>query len=207
MKRTVIMVLSIEERKMFFKNWLKLLAFVNKKYKIIKNFGNPESPVGLNIDELMKIREKLWENSYIINEYLEKTKINNEDEKIVNSWNKYINGKFLFIKSLKKYSIFMDFDEKRLFGVYGISSPIVDMMPYLPIMIQTVLIPFNGKIIYDSLIKQDNVSFGKNMRQSFNEEYIEIKRRNGIINILDGLPPYFTHSHSTQQSKKNCQSG
>ena len=179
------MVLSIEERKIFFKNWLKLLIFVNNKYNIINNFGTPKSPVGLIPEELMKIRNKLWGNNFLINEYLEKAKLKNEDKNIVSSWNKSIKGKYLFIKSLKKYSVFMDFENKKLYGVYGISSPIDEIVPYLPIMIKTVIIPFNGKIIFDSLIEMDNMSFGRNMRQSFNEEYIEIKKESGIINILE----------------------
>jgi hypothetical protein len=179
------MFLSVEERTIFFKNWLKLLTFVNNKYKIVKGFGTPKSPLGLNPNELIQIRNKLWENSFLINEYLDTAKINNTEKSIIKSWNKYIKGKFLFLKSLKKYSIFIDFDNKKNYGVHGISSPIIDIMPYLPVMIQTVLIPFNGKIIFDSLIQRDNISFGRNMRQSFNEEYIEIKRKYGIINSIE----------------------
>jgi hypothetical protein len=179
------MVLSTEERKLFFDNWLKLLTFVNDKFKIVKSFGAPKSPVGLNPDELIKIRNKLWENSFLINEYLEKVKIENEEKSIVGSWNKFIKGEYLFLKSLKKYSILMNLQNNRIYGVYGISSPIIDIMPYLPIMIQTVLIPFNGKIIFDSLIERKNISFGRNMRQSFNDEYNEIRKKHGIISIIE----------------------
>ena len=52
------MVLTIDERENFFKNWLKLLTFVNNKYDIIKNFGNPKSPIGLN-EEYIKIKKNL----------------------------------------------------------------------------------------------------------------------------------------------------
>ena len=179
------MVLTIDERKNFFKNWLKLLTFVNNKYDIIKNFGNPKSPVGLKIEELMQIRDKLWENDFLINEYLEKAKLNNYDKDIVYSWNKNVKGKFLFIRSLKKYSVFMELNEKILYGVHGISSPIIDIMPYIPIMLQTTLIPYDGKIIFDSLIKRDNISFGRNMRESFNEEYMELKKNFGIRTVLE----------------------
>jgi len=179
------MVLTIEEKDNFFKNWLKLLAFVNKRYDIVKNFGSPKSPIGLKIEELVKIRDRLWEKDFIINEYLENTKLKKYDKDIVSSWNKNVKGKFLFIRSLKKYSVLMELDKKYLYGVYGISSPIIDIMPYIPIMIQTVLIPYNGKIIFDSLIKMDNISFGGNMRQSFNEEYMEIKKNIGIKTILE----------------------
>jgi len=67
----------------------------------------------------------------------------------------------------------------------GITNPIIEIVPNLPMMIETVIIPFKDKIIYDSLIQRHNVIVGKNMRQSFNEKYIEIKKKNGIKNILE----------------------
>ena len=179
------MFLSVDDRKLFFKNWLQLLTYVNDKYSIIDNFGTPKSPVGINTDDLLKIREKLWDNNFVINEYLEKAKLEDEEKNIVSSWNKFIYAKFLFIRSLKKYSVFVDFGEKKLYGVYGISSPIIDLVPYIPVMVKTVLIPFKDKIIFDSLIGIDNVSFGGNMRRSFNEDYMEIKKENGIITTLE----------------------
>ena len=179
------MFLSIEERKVFFKNWLKLLIFVNNKYKIIKSFGCPKSPIGLDPDELIKIRNKLWKNKMCINEYLKYSNIKNEDRNIVNLWNNFICEKFLFIKSYKKYSVFMDFSNNKIYGVNGISSPIINIIPYLPKMIKTTLIPFNGKIIFDSLIEVENITFGKNMEKSFNEEYMKLKRKIGIIEVLE----------------------
>ncbi|MCL2410174.1 MAG: hypothetical protein FWC97_00890 [Treponema sp.] len=179
------MVLPIEERNLFFKNWLKLLTFVNNEYKIVSKFGAPKNPVGLDPNDLIQIRDKLWENKSIIDKYLNQARLKNEDKNIVSSWKNFRKGKFLLIKSLKKYSVLLDIEKEKLYGIYGISSPITDLLPYLPIMIETVLIPFNGKIIYDSLIERDNISFGKNMRQSFHEKYIEIKQKSGIINSLE----------------------
>jgi len=175
------MVLSIEERKLFFKNWLKLLSFVNKKLKIIDNFGEPDNPVGLDINELMKIRKKLWENSKLIDEFIETSNLNMEDSKIVKSWNNFIVGKYLVIKELKRYCVFFDVDKDILYGVVGISSPFSQTISYFPSLIETVLIPFNEKIIYDSLIESNNISFGPNMKKSFNEKYSEIKKKKGII--------------------------
>ena len=62
---------------------------------------------------------------------------------------------------------------------------IIEIVPDLPMMIETVIIPFKGKIIYDSLIKRYDVIIGKNMRQSFNEKYKEVKNRIGIKCILE----------------------
>ena len=50
-------------------------------------------------------------------------------------------------------------------------------------MIETVLIPFKDKIIYDSLIMCHNIEFGPNYTKSFEEKYIEIKKEKGIKEI------------------------
>ena len=175
------MVLTFEEKKIFFKNWLKLLTFVNNKYKIIKKFGSPENPVGLNINNIGKIRNKLWENVNIIEEYIKCSNLENEDKDIVVLWKKYKKGKFTIIKTLKKHTIFLDNKKNQLYGVNGITSPIIEMIPFFPIMVETVLIPFKNKIIYDSLLEYDNISFGGNYRRYFIENYNKIKKEKGII--------------------------
>ena len=179
------MILEDKERKLFFKLWLKLLVFVNNKYKLIKNFGSPEIPVGLNIDDIGKIRNKLWKNYNIIDEFLKYTNLCKNDYEIVNSWKNFIKGKFIVLKNYKEYTVIMDSDNEILYGIYGITNPIIEMVPALPMMIETVIIPLKGKIIYDSLIQRYDVIVGKNMRQSFNEKYIEIKNRIGIKCILE----------------------
>jgi hypothetical protein len=178
------MVLTVEERKLFFKNWLKLLAFVNERYNMVQDFNNPDNPVGLNINEINKIRNKLWKNSFIIDKYIKVAKLNDEDLKIVNSWKRFIKGKFLIIKELKKYSIFLDIEKEILYGVNGISEPFSEMLYSFPLMIESVLIPFKGKIIYDGLIGRHNIEFGPNYKKSFEEKYKEIKKEKGIKETL-----------------------
>ena len=179
------MVLSIEERIIFYKNWLKLLTYVNNEFRIIDGFGEPNNPVGLNINDLMKIREELWKNINVIDKYIKTSNLNIEDFYLVNSWKNCIKGKYLLIKELKKYCVFLDINKNNLYGVYGISSPFSQMVPCFPFMIETVLIPFNGKIIYDSLITSHNITFGSNMKKSFNEQYSEIKKEKGIAISLE----------------------
>jgi len=179
------MILEDKERKLFFELWLKLLVFVNNEYKLIENFGSPKTPVGLNIDDIVNIRKKLWENYKIIDKFLKYTDLAKNDYEIVNSWKNFIKGKFIVLKDYKKYTVIMDIDKEILYGIYGITNPIIEIVPDLPMMIETVIIPFKGKIIYDSLIKRYDVIIGKNMRQSFNEKYKEVKNRIGIKCILE----------------------
>lgn len=60
--------------------------------------------------------------------------------------------------------------------------------PYLPIMVEAALLPFNNKIIYDSILISYRITFGSSIRRSFNEAYQEAKSRFGIITSLPFLP-------------------
>jgi hypothetical protein len=109
-----------------------------------------------------------------------------EQIKVLKGWkNNNVTGGFLFVRQLKKYSVFFDTKHHKLYGVLGISNPISDFYPYLPAMVKAVLLPFKEQIIYDSLLENYNVSFGHNMRQDFHEEYMEIKKREGIISKIE----------------------
>ena len=62
--------------------------------------------------------------SFIIEKYIKAAKLNDEDMKIVKSWKMFIKEKFLIIKDLKKYSIFLDIEKEYCMGlmVFLISS-------------------------------------------------------------------------------------
>ena len=178
------MVLIVKERKLFFKNWLRLLAFVNDKYDVIPGFGHPNTPVGLDIHDILKIRDKLWEDSSVIDEYIKTTDLNDEDLTITSSWKKFIKGRFVIVKHLVNFSVLLD-EKNILYGVTGITDSIAEKMPDIPFVIGTVLLPFKGKIIYDSIITFPNITFGRNYRTSFRETYKKIKREKGIMTIID----------------------
>jgi hypothetical protein len=174
------MALTMDERVFFFNNWLKLLAYVNNEYNIIKGFGHPNVPVGLNKNDIAKIREKLWEEKSIIDTYLKANELEKDAYELVNSWKKFIKGNFVAIKELKTYCIMLNDDNDELYGVYGISDDFSAMLPAFPFMMRTVLIPFKNKIIYDSIIVHNGILFGPNYRRSYNEKYKTIKETKGI---------------------------
>ena len=54
------------------------------------------------------------------------------------------------------------------------------MRRQLPIMLETVLLPFRDKIIYDSYIGTIPVSFGKGMLKMLNDMFNKITEEFGI---------------------------
>jgi hypothetical protein len=181
------MTLQPQEVTIFFNNWLKLLAFVNDKHKLVKDFGHPESPVGLQYEAIVKLKTKLWENVSIIDEYIDTVwDLPRSDIQVLKGWKNKIEGTFVIVRHLKKYSVFLDDTNDLLYGVIGITNSISEIITpdVLPMMVKTVLLPFGDQIIYDSIFHVHNVQFGPNIRRNCKEQYSEIKEKKGIISTL-----------------------
>ncbi|AEF82280.1 hypothetical protein [Leadbettera azotonutricia] len=179
------MHLSKEENNIYFKNWLDILAFVNDKYQIVKKFGHPKKGEDINLNHVDEIKTKLWENTKIIDEYIKiNKKLSDDDIYLLKSWKKRITGKFIILKQLKNYCIFLDEKQENVYGIIGLSNSIAEYLPFIPVYIETTLMPFKDRIAYDGILKITEVQIGKNMAQSFTEEYKRIKEEKGIITEL-----------------------
>lgn len=172
--------------KRFYHIYFSLLDYTNEKYRITSKVKNLVTSDKVNPQDISPIREKLWENNEILDEVVDKNPFgfSSSDLEVINSWNNRIADKFILLKHLKNYSIMMG--GGKLYGVTGIVSPFSEMFPsfVLPLFVDAVLIPFEGKIIYDSLLIPYNVRFGGGAKRGFNEEYRETKEKNGIITTL-----------------------
>lgn len=184
------MYLSKENAELFYKIWLGLLSYVNKKYNVEPSLGEMKSPKGLDIQKVGKVRNKLWEDKSIFDEYIEKHVgiLPEREINILKSWkNNNIGGEFVVVKNLKNYSVFMKPEKQgKLYGVIGINNSVEEMLPTyaLPLYVNAYLIPFGDKIIYDSVIAPYNVTIGNNMSWEIKEEYNLRKASGGIITNL-----------------------
>lgn len=183
------MYLNENDIRKFYRIWFRILEYTNQKYEVAPKLKLVGTSRPIKPADVIPIRNVLWENDSIIEEYIKKNPYGLDEDEIVilTSWKIRISGKFLILKHLKNYSAFMHVEKDgKVYGVIGISEPIAEMFhsSYLPMLIETVLIPFKDKIIYDSLLMPYNMHIGSNMRRSFNEEYKELKEKYGVITIL-----------------------
>lgn len=182
--------LSYNERKLFYETWLKLLVFVNRKLDVVNYKFNAIYPSNNNEILLHKIRERLWTNPDLISEFLSKdTTLSNEEVMLLRSWEKhFIKGRFVLLKYEPDYAIFMRVDKDeapKLYAVKGITNSVADNIRcQLPTMLETVLLPFGEKIIYDSFLAINPIIFGDGMKDMFKKEYIQSKEAYGIIKKL-----------------------
>ncbi|MDD4076917.1 MAG: SEC-C domain-containing protein [Bacilli bacterium] len=182
--------LSFSEQKLFYETWLKLLDFVNGKLNVVDYQFDLTYPGQYDESLIYKIREKLWMNPNLISEFLIKdVTLSDEETLLLCSWEKhFIKGQFVLLKYEPDYAILMlmDKDEKpKLYAVKGITNSVADTVRcQLPAMLETVLLPFGEKIIYDGFFGLNSISFASGIKNIFAKEYAQIKSTHGIITKL-----------------------
>ena len=174
------MILEAGQAQHFYSLWISLLDFVNHEYRIDSQLYGMRSPKGLPVEPILRIREKLWENRSLIDSYVKTNphQLSNSELKTVSGWKNSVEDTFMILRHLKSGSIFIpSYREDAAYIVCGIYSAWEEMLrgAPLPQAVTTVLIPFEGRIIYDGLMSSYNVRFGGNIKRSLNEHYRKLK--------------------------------
>lgn len=182
------MKLSEKDGQLFYKLWMPLLDYVNKKYKINKKIKNMPKAKVLEPREVKEIADVLWENVDIIDEYLAEpgNLMPAEHREIIVSWKNCISGTFAMERHLKKGTIFISLEDEKVYQVQGIISSWEEMFPFapLPIVMKATFLPFRDVIISDGLVMEYPVRIGGNMAKQFKDIYMREKENGTIIRTL-----------------------
>ncbi len=132
------------------------MGFVNERKSVIKAKIKPEYPNAVSDMLVHKVREVLWKKPELIDEYINETELPQERIDILKLWRtKHKKGMLVILEYRPEYAVAIapnEQGEDRLYGIKGISNSVSNTLRRgLPAQIETVLLPFKGKIIYDSL--------------------------------------------------------
>jgi hypothetical protein len=99
----------------------------------------------------------------------------------------HVKSTFLIMAYMRAYTVFLTVTgEQKVYGVLGLHSNIREIIPsFVPQYVETILMPFRGKIIYCGYIHSHNVRLGENLRRGIQDEYQKARRKFGIITSLD----------------------
>src|SRR6516164_666536 len=192
------MLLTPQDVELFFKLHRALMFFVNQRLKVIADdVASPDEFSSLPPDVRLKVRDAFLAHTDLIQQFVDENlaHFTNDELDIVRSWRHLVHGKFYVFRQLKKYMVFLSTDKQPIaYGVLALSQPFEELVgPYLPVLTETVLLPFKGMIVYDGLMTSYRISFGPGIRRSLNESFREAKARHGIITSLpvsdEPLPP------------------
>ena len=78
-------------------------------------------------------------------------------------------------------------EDDEVYRVLGLYENFDELIPRsrLPLYVQAVLLPFQGKIIYDGLFQAHNIYFGGGIKRKLKESYMVAKQNNRIIESFD----------------------
>jgi len=146
-----------------------LLLFVNQKTGIIKNATNMKELHQKEIEKTELLREKIFSDKYdFIDIFVKENPFNFSTVNlgIIQSWKKYMKGKFFVVKHTPEHSLFFDSQSNKMYGVKGITDS------------------FGDSIIYDGIFFPYNISFGSGIAKSLKAETDESIQKFGIITSL-----------------------
>ena len=183
------MLLERKDAELFFKLHWTLMVYVNQRIQVVSDKVFPPEEFGmLSPDVQIKVRDALTANLDLIESFAKENPAHlpADEIDIILSWRDLVAGKFIVFRELKKYTVFLSTSAPTVaYGVLALSKPLDHLIrPPLPVMVQTVLLPFKGKIVYDGLMRSYGISFGPGIRRSMNESFTGAKMRQGIVTSL-----------------------
>ena len=174
------MLLSSEDVKLFYK------LFANERHQI-EDVTTEDQLMYLPAERRIVVRETLFHNDHLIEEFVSSNpkKFLPQELDIVLSWKAYLKGRFYLFRQLRKYAIFLTFEkEMKAYGVLAAADLFSELVTFIPIVVDTVLCPLKGQIIYDGLMSSQNIYFGGGIKRSLNDSYNEAEARYGVITSL-----------------------
>jgi hypothetical protein len=182
------MKLSLEDTDLFYRLMWGVQFHVNQQLQVRPNIHSAQKYASLPMSDKAAVRDALWKDPKLIDAYLDLNPdhLPIEEQEIIRKWKQLIAGNFHIFRFLKNYTIFIG-KHSQVYGVVGLNSSLADLFVGrpLPILVEAVLLPFKGQIIYDGLLRPHNISFGSGIRSDLNDMYMVAKQNGRIITTLE----------------------
>ncbi len=200
------MHLTEKEVERFYGIWFPLLHYVNQHRKVVPSFPKEWRNAHVPPEVVVPIRNALWEDDTLREAFISENpaRLSPDDLALIDSWKYRVADDFFIFRHLKKYTIFIDGSSPANgYGVQGITASLEEIIgAYLPIYVKTVLLPFEDRIIYDSLLSSYPIQFGGGYRSSLNDTYRDIQEHGGIITQLSPFNDSDNHQERIRSSNK-----
>ncbi len=189
--RAIVMSLTPGEVERFYAIWFPLLYEVNQQLRLVPVFPRNRGDAPVSPEQALPLRSALWENVSLLDRFVAENPagLSASDLAIAASWKHRVAGRFYVFRHLKKHSIFLSADRAAQgYGVHTLVSPFAELLgERVPQVAHTVLLPFEGKIIYDSLITPASFTWGGPW-VDLEARYRDLRERGELMTDLLGAP-------------------
>jgi len=186
-------VLNESSCERFYKLRDALADFAYENLDIEENlyFGKGEKFSGNNIYNevvLAGTLDEVWRSPSILDNFIKRNpaSLGTEDLAVVKSWHNSLPGWFVIFNHNNRLLFLRG---NALFEVTGLWDKIERVLNRsdFPVMVETTLLPFEGKIVYHGFMSTMPVSIGKGMRGMIESEIKNALRDSKIITGSDGF--------------------
>jgi hypothetical protein len=184
----------------FYAIWKPLIVFVNERLRLEPGLPSGGGAGSWDPQKVYTVREALWADDALREAFIAENpaRLSPADLAIVDSWRHRVAGTFCIFRHLRKHSLLMKDGPTEVYAVLGLASALDEVVPFTPCYAKAVLLPFEGRIIYDSLVVPYNVYLGPGIRRDLAELYRDAKERGAIITAL---PPRGPEGREEEQAE------
>ena len=183
------MLLSREQLDRFQDLYGAFFRYVNQQLSIVEPLECAEKMAGWSAETKIKIRTAWIDDPSLLDKYLSETasQLSADDHAQVAAWKHFKVGNFVVFRQLKKHAILLaEQDGPVAYAVFAHQAVFEDVArAKLPVMISTLLLPFDGLITFDGTLTCPGISFGPDAAKSLNESFRRAKASQGIVTRLD----------------------
>ena len=157
------MILAPDDSALFIRLHCSLMTFVNQRLKVARVAKRQDPFTMLPNAVRIRLRECLIDDPSLYDDYVAANPHRRTDEElaIVHAWKNQVAGTFIVARQNKNGALLLDADRlPTLYLVKGLTEPLRDVISWeLPVMIDTVLLPFRNQITYDGLLAPHDAEF------------------------------------------------
>ncbi|MEM0992646.1 MAG: hypothetical protein AAF806_31735 [Bacteroidota bacterium] len=178
----------------------RLVYYVGKRKKLIPNTTSFDEYMEYTVEDKYPVRNALYKNIHLIEDYIEAHSdiLSEEDKAIIREFKHFRQGTFYVVKMTKKSTHFLG--KKYVYEVHALRDPFqLFFGNKVPVMVDTVLLPFKGKIIYDGILSTYSIRFGGGISSSLKNEYALAEGKYGVITSLPEKIDEIKAAHSVER--------
>jgi hypothetical protein len=181
------MRLPASEVERFYRLYFAVLCSANQQLALAPQVTTIPHIMAMPQEEQYALRQGLYAHREVLGTFVQANpaRFSDEDVAIVASWRHCVQGQFYVLRHLKAYTIFLDAAEvPKAYGVLALHDDFPTMFPRVPFLIETVLLPFKDRIMYDGQCQYYNIVFGGGITRRLNDSYQQAKAQSGVITTL-----------------------
>ena len=182
------MSLSSQDVDMFYKLLHPLHYFANQQLQVIKGVTSLHQFEELTMENRFLVREALLKHLNLISTFVKKNPFGlaSNELDIVQCWTRGVKDSFMVMEYTKEHTIFTsNSDTTKVYGVMSLHSRFSSMFgSRLPVLVETMLLPFRNHIVYDGIIKKgdfEKSARGELYRKLMLSTYTMLRDSNRVI--------------------------